>query len=255
MSRDLARRVLEIEAESIRKLIDRLDESFERAVDLVSGCRGRVVVTGMGKSGIIGRKIAATLNSHGDSLALSQSRGGAPWRPRYGGRGRRGDPALEQRKNARAGRAGRAASRGSRFRSSPFSETATRPSAKRRTWSSTSPSKKRPVPWDLAPTASTTASLALGDALAMAVLEKKGFSPDDFRTLHPNGQLGIQAPAGRRRDAPRRRDPEGPKPAPRCATSSTKCPGRVSASPVSWTERPSSRRHLRRRFEAPARKR
>src|SRR2546428_744099 len=63
--KELARQVLEIEAESIRRLADRLDESFDRAVDLIVNCRGRIVTTGMGKSGIICKKIAATLSSTG----------------------------------------------------------------------------------------------------------------------------------------------------------------------------------------------
>ena len=71
MSRDTARRVLEIEAEAIRELIPRLDESFDRAVETLLGCTGRVVATGMGKSGIIAQKISATLASTGPPRSSS----------------------------------------------------------------------------------------------------------------------------------------------------------------------------------------
>jgi arabinose-5-phosphate isomerase len=191
MSLDLARRVLEIEADSIRRLISRLDERFERAVRILCDCRGRVVVTGMGKSGIIGRKIAATLNSTGTpSLYLN------PAEALHGDLGMiiSGDAAILLSNSGRT----------------------------RELVALVEPIKRLSVPIvallgnldsvigqaadvvldvsvteeacpiGLAPTASTTASLALGDALAMAVLEKKGFSVDDFKVLHPNGQLGFK---------------------------------------------------------------
>jgi arabinose-5-phosphate isomerase len=191
VTRELARRVLEIEAEAVRKLVDRLDESFERAVDLVSGCRGRVVVTGMGKSGIIGRKIAATLNStgtpslylnpaeavHGDLgmvvsgdvvIALSNS-----------GQTREILLLLEPIKRLTVPLIA--------FLGSPRS-----PLADAADVVLDVSVAEEACPMGLAPTASTTASLAFGDALAMAVLERKGFSEDDFRNLHPRGQLGFK---------------------------------------------------------------
>ena len=84
MSLDSARRVLRIEAQAIHDLLDRLDSSFDRAVDLLLACKGRVVVTGMGKSGLIGRKISATLSSTGTpSFFLHPADGGA-WQARRG---------------------------------------------------------------------------------------------------------------------------------------------------------------------------
>jgi len=191
MTREIARRVLEIEAESIRKLIDRLDESFDRAVELVGSCRGRVVVTGMGKSGIIGRKIAATLNSTGTpSLYLN------PAEALHGDLGMvvSGDVVVLLSNSGRTRELVALVEPIKRLsipliallgnRDSTLGEAAD-------VVLDVSVAEEA-CPMGLAPTASTTASLALGDALAMAVLEKKGFGADDFRTLHPNGQLGFK---------------------------------------------------------------
>ncbi|HEY7819088.1 MAG TPA: SIS domain-containing protein, partial [Vicinamibacteria bacterium] len=190
MTRELARRVLEIEAQSIRKLIERLDESFDKAVDLLSGCKGRVVVTGMGKSGIIGRKIAATLNSTGTpSLYLN------PAEALHGDLGMvvAGDVVVVLSNSGRT--------RELVALVEPIKRLSVPLVALLGNQDSTLGEsadvvldvsvEEEACPMGLAPTASTTASLALGDALAMAVLEKKGFSPDDFRSLHPNGQLGF----------------------------------------------------------------
>jgi len=191
MTRELARRVLEIEAEAIKKLIERLDESFERAVDLVSSCRGRVVVTGMGKSGIIGRKIAATLNSTGTpSLYLN------PAEALHGDLGMvvSGDVVVMLSNSGRT--------RELVALVEPIKRLSVPLVALLGKLDSTLGEaadvvldvsvEEEACPMGLAPTASTTASLALGDALAMAVLEKKGFGAEDFRTLHPNGQLGFK---------------------------------------------------------------
>jgi len=191
MTRELARRVLEIEAESIRNLIERLDESFDRAVDLVSSCRGRVVVTGMGKSGIIGRKIAATLNSTGTpSLYLNPAEalhgdlgmvvsGDVVVLLSNSGKTRELIALIEPIKRLSVPLIALLGNRDSTL--GEAADVVLDVSV-----------AEEACPMGLAPTASTTASLALGDALAMAVLEKKGFSPDDFRTLHPNGQLGFK---------------------------------------------------------------
>lgn len=191
MTLDLARRVLEIEAESIRKLVSRLDESFERAVELVSTCRGRVVVTGMGKSGIIGRKLAATLNSTGTpSLYLN------PAEALHGDLGMvvQGDVAIMLSNSGRTRELVALIEPVKRL-SVPLIALLGNP---RSTLGEAADVvldasvEEEACPMGLAPTASTTASLAFGDALAMAVLERKGFSADDFRTLHPNGQLGFK---------------------------------------------------------------
>ncbi|HLE72506.1 MAG TPA: KpsF/GutQ family sugar-phosphate isomerase [Vicinamibacteria bacterium] len=191
MTREIARRVLEIEADSIKKLIDRLDESFERAVDLVSSCRGRVVVTGMGKSGIIGRKIAATLNSTGTpSLYLNPAEalhgdlgmvvsGDVVVLLSNSGRTRELVALVEPIKRLSVPLIALLGNRDSTL--GEAADVVLDVSV-----------EEEACPMGLAPTASTTASLALGDALAMSVLEKKGFGADDFRTLHPNGQLGFK---------------------------------------------------------------
>ena len=191
MSLDSARRVLEIEARALSEVAGRLDKGFERAVDTLFSCRGRVVVTGMGKSGIIGRKISATLSStgtpsfflhaaealHGDLgrlvpddvlVALSYSgetedllrlldtvkRLGVPLITLTGNRASTLAQASEVVINVGVG--------------------------------------QEACPLGLAPTASTTAMLAVGDALAMALLEKKGFTEDDYAALHPGGDLGVK---------------------------------------------------------------
>jgi arabinose-5-phosphate isomerase len=189
MSRETAKKVLEIESEAILELIPRLDASFDRAVDVLFACAGRVVLTGMGKSGIIAQKISATLASigtpslylhpadaiHGDlgrivkgDALVAVSHSGdteeilalVPWLKRLG------VELVALTGNPR----------------SPLAQAAdvhidvgVRSEA---------------CPLGLAPTASTTAALAMGDAIAMALLERRGFTVDDFAVLHPGGRLG-----------------------------------------------------------------
>jgi arabinose-5-phosphate isomerase len=189
MPRDTARRVLEIEAEAIRSLIDRVDEAFDRAVGILLDCAGRVVATGMGKSGIIAQKISATLAStgspslflhpaeaiHGDLgrivkgdalLAVSHSGDTAeilalvPWLKRLG------SPVVALTGNPRSPLAQAA---------DAHLDVSVRVEA---------------CPLGLAPTASTTAALAMGDALCMALVERRGFTVEDFAVLHPGGRLG-----------------------------------------------------------------
>lgn len=191
MTLPLARRVLEIEADAIRRLVERLDERFERAVSLVHGCGGRVVVTGMGKSGIVCRKIAATLNSTGTpSLYLS------PAEAVHGDLGMivSGDVVIAISNSGKT--------RELLLLLEPIKRLSVPLIAFLGNVESDIAAAADVVldvsvaeeacPMGLAPTASTTASLALGDALAMAVLEKKGFTEDDFKTLHPKGQLGFK---------------------------------------------------------------
>ena len=189
MSLETARRVLRIEAEALKELQARLDEKFERAVETLLACKGRVVVTGMGKSGLIGRKIAATFSStgtpslflhpaealHGD-LGMLQ-RGDAVLAVSYGGETeeivrllptmkRLGLPLVTLTGNVRSALA---------QASDVVLDTSVRQEA---------------CSLNLAPTASTTAAMALGDALAIALLERRGFDHDDFAALHPGGRLG-----------------------------------------------------------------
>jgi arabinose-5-phosphate isomerase len=189
MSLETARRVLRIEVEALQELQARLDDKFERAVDLLLGCKGRVVVTGMGKSGLIGRKIAATFSStgtpsaflhpaealHGDLGMLLA--GDAVVAVSYGGETeeivallatmkRLALPLVTLTGNTRSTLA---------QASDVVLDTSVREEA---------------CSLNLAPTASTTAAMALGDALAVALLERRGFDHNDFAALHPGGRLG-----------------------------------------------------------------
>ncbi len=189
MSLEIAKKVLQTELEAIEGLLKRLDKTFERAVELIFACKGRVVITGIGKSGIIGQKIAATFAStgtpsfflhpaeaaHGDlgmlvkgDLLVALSYGGdtdeinhlLPTAKRLG------IPILALTGNLKStlGQAG---------------EVTLDISV-----------EKEACPMDLTPTASTTAMMALGDALAIALLERRGFKEEDFARLHPGGRLG-----------------------------------------------------------------
>ncbi len=185
----LARQVLETEAEAIRALLDRIDTTFERAVDILQDCSGTIIVTGMGKSGIICRKIAATLSStgtpafflhpaeaiHGDLgaiqpddavLALSYS-GETDELLRLLETIRRRDIRLIAVTGNPLSALGRAADVTLNCRVG-----------------------EEACPLNLVPTASTTAALALGDALAMVLSVRKGFQQEDFAINHPGGKLG-----------------------------------------------------------------
>jgi len=189
MSRQTARRVLEIEAEAIRALIPRLDESFDRAVEVLLDCAGRVVATGMGKSGIIAQKISATLASTGTpSLFLH------PGEATHGDLGRivKGDVLLAvsnsgdtEELSALVAWVKRLGSRLVALTGDPRS-----PLAQAADVHLDVSIRAEACPLGLAPTASTTAALAMGDALCMALLERRGFTVEDFAVLHPGGRLG-----------------------------------------------------------------
>jgi len=184
MPRETARRVLEIEAEAIRELIPRLDESFDRAVLALLSCEGRVVATGMGKSGIIAQKISATLSSTGTpSLFLH------PAEATHGDLGRivKGDVLLAVSNSgdteeilALADWVKRLGGRMVALTGNPRS-----PLAQAADVHIDVSIRAEACPLGLAPTASTTAALAMGDALGMAVLERRGFTVEDFAVLHP----------------------------------------------------------------------
>ncbi|MFZ5766051.1 MAG: KpsF/GutQ family sugar-phosphate isomerase [Thermodesulfobacteriota bacterium] len=189
MSLSRAREVLQIEADGILSVADQIDEQFDRAISLILNCPSRVIITGIGKSGIIGQKIAATFNStgtasfflhpveamHGDLgivdhndvvLAISYS-------------GETSElslllPTLKKRGVKTIALTGNPHSTLARFSDVVLSARVPREAC----------------PLGLAPTASTTAALALGDALAVVLIEKKQFAASDFRRNHPGGSLG-----------------------------------------------------------------
>ena len=185
----LARQVLETEAAAILALVGRLDGSFERAVDLLQRCAGRVIVTGMGKSGIICRKIAATLSSTGTPAFFLH-----PAEAIHGDLGviQRGDTVLALSYSGETDELLRLLEtirrQGARLVALTGSPASTLGQAADVTLSCQV--SEEACPLNLVPTASTTAALALGDALAMALLVRKGFRPEDFANLHPGGKLG-----------------------------------------------------------------
>jgi arabinose-5-phosphate isomerase len=190
--RHLAERVFRLEAEAILGLIPKLDDRFDRAVELLHRCAGRVIVTGMGKSGLIGRKIAATLASTGTPAYFLHPAEGV-----HGDLGMvaRGDVVLALSNSGETDEV-----------------LAILPPLKRLgvpiILLTGSPSStlargcevvldvsvpEEACPMNLAPTSSTTAALAAGDALAMVLLELRGLRPEDYAALHPRGTLGWRA--------------------------------------------------------------
>jgi arabinose-5-phosphate isomerase len=189
MSMDTGRRVLRIEAQALQDVLTRLGGEFERAVELLFACKGRVAVTGMGKSGIVGRKISATLSStgtpsfflhpaealHGDLGMLA--RGDTVLAVSYGGETREIVALLDALKRLEIRLLALTGS--SRSTIAQASDVVLDASVNEEACS-----------LNLAPTASTTVAMALGDALAVALLEKRDFRHDDFAALHPAGSLG-----------------------------------------------------------------
>jgi arabinose-5-phosphate isomerase len=189
MSLETAKRVLRVESEAIAGLIERLDSRFEKAVELLHACKGRVVVTGLGKSGLVGRKLAATFAStgtpalflhtgealHGDlgmltagdvMLAISTSGETAELIELLETVRRLGVPLLALTANPKSTLA---------KASNIVLDIAV---------------KEEACSLNLAPTASTAAAMAMGDALAISLLERRGFKAEDFAALHPGGRLG-----------------------------------------------------------------
>ena len=190
MSIEKAKRVLKIEAQALKGLINKLDHNFPKALEIIlSKPSGRVVVTGMGKSGIIGKKISATLSStgtpsiflhpvegiHGDLgmviendviLAISNSGETEEINDLLPFFKKMGNPIIA------------------------FTGESKSNLAKQSDAAIDVGVEKEACPWNLAPTASTTAALAMGDALAIALLERRGFKKGDFVRLHPGGSLG-----------------------------------------------------------------
>ena len=186
---DSARRVLRIEADSVREQIDNVGPAFEAAVEAMHACQGRVVVTGMGKSGIIGQKIAATLSSTGRPSFFLH-----PAEAIHGDLGMvmKGDVVLALSQSGETEEILRLLEFLKRLEIPLIAMTGQPDSTLGRAADhviSVAISREA-CPLNLAPTASTTAMLAMGDALAMALSEKRGFREEDFAALHPGGKLG-----------------------------------------------------------------
>lgn len=186
---ETAKKVLKIESEAIKELIPRLDDNFAKAVDIISQCKGRVVVTGMGKSGIICHKIAATLASTG-TPALHIN----PAEAIHGDLGMvvSGDVVIALSNSGETEELLRLLETIKRLGVKLISMTGNMQStlAKHSDVTLYVGIKKEACPMGLVPTASTTAALAMGDAIAISLFEKRGFTADDFAKLHPGGRLG-----------------------------------------------------------------
>ena len=183
------RQVLEIEAKAILSMMDRLDDRFERAVHILHECGGRIIVTGMGKSGLIGRKIAATLASIGVPSAFLHPAEGI-----HGDLGMlsRGDAVVALSNSGETEELLAIVPAIKRLAVPLVSLTGNLGSslAKASDVALDVSVAEEACPLALAPTSSTTAALALGDALAMALLEHRGVRPEDFARYHPGGALG-----------------------------------------------------------------
>jgi arabinose-5-phosphate isomerase len=184
-----ARRVLQIEAAAVERLAERINDAFVRAVELILACEGKVVVTGVGKSGIIGQKIASTLASTGTPAFFLHPTEGV-----HGDLGMLGKqdivlaisnsgetdelsqilPLIKRNGNKLIVFTGRMTSTLARAGDVVLDVSV----------------QEEACPLGLAPTASTTCTVAMGDALAVALLEKRGFNKEDFAALHPGGKLG-----------------------------------------------------------------
>jgi arabinose-5-phosphate isomerase len=186
---EAGRRVLRMEAASLQTLERRLDEHFADAVRLILDATGRVIVSGIGKSGIIGRKIAATLTSTGTPAIFLH-----PVEGLHGDLGivGRGDVAILLSKSGESGELAALLQYLTRLGVGIIAITGGARSTLGRSATVTLDCSvaEEACPWDLAPTTSSTAALAMGDALAVALLQSRGFSRDDFAQLHPGGALG-----------------------------------------------------------------
>lgn len=186
---DSARRVLRLEIEGLQALSESLDQSFVAALDLLSAMGGRCVVSGMGKSGHVGRKIASTMASTGLPALFVH-----PGEASHGDLGMitERDVVIALSNSGETAELADLVAYAKRFEIPLIGITGKSPSAlaSAATVALVLPAISEACPMGLAPTTSTTVMLALGDALAVAMLERKGFSPDDFHILHPGGKLG-----------------------------------------------------------------
>lgn len=189
MSIQEGRRVLEIEARAIAALVDRVDERFAKAVDLFYGCTGKVVVSGMGKSGLIGQKIAATMASTGTPAFFVHPADGI-----------HGDLGMLAKQDVLLAISNSGETE-EVLKLLPFMKRLGIPIITLTGRPQSTLAKNSDIvldvsvaeeacPLGLAPTSSTTAALAMGDALAIALLQKRGFREEDFAQFHPGGSLG-----------------------------------------------------------------
>ena len=185
------RRVVRMEREALAEVEHRIGAAFVRAVELIAGSRGRVIVAGVGKSGLIGRKIAATLTSTGTPATFLH-----PVESVHGDLGivGRQDVAILISKSGESDEMLPLVEHLKRFGVGTIAITGNDTSSLARACDVSLDAwvREEACPHDLAPTTSTTAALALGDALAVALLEEKGFRREDFARLHPGGSLGRQ---------------------------------------------------------------
>lgn len=186
---ELAKEVLDIEAKSILRLKNNIGEEFDKAIDILYNCKGRVIVTGMGKSGLIGKKIAATMSSTGTPTYFLH-----PAESTHGDSGviTRNDVIIAISNSGETQELLNLLPLIKRFGCEMIGMTGNLNS----TLSKTSEVvldisvEREACPLGKAPTASTTATLAMGDALAVCLMEKKGFTKEDFLLFHPSGKLG-----------------------------------------------------------------
>lgn len=186
---ELAKEVLTIEANSILRLKNSIGSEFDKAIDLLFNCKGRVIVTGMGKSGLIGRKIAATLSSTGTPSYFLH-----PAESTHGDSGiiTRNDVIIAISNSGETQELLNLLPLIKRFGVTMIGMTGKMSSTLAHASDVTLDIsvEKEACPLNKAPTASTTATLAMGDALAVCLLEKRGFSEEDFLIFHPSGALG-----------------------------------------------------------------
>lgn len=186
---DLAKEVFDIEANSILKLKDSLNGNFETAIEILSSCKGRVIITGMGKSGHIGKKIAATLSSTGTPSYFLH-----PAESTHGDSGiiTREDVIIAISNSGETQELLNLLPLIKRFGVPMIALTGNENSTLAKTSEIflSIAVEKEACPLNKAPTASTTVTLAMGDALAVCLLEKKGFTEEDFLVFHPSGKLG-----------------------------------------------------------------
>ncbi len=186
---DIAKRVLKVESEAVLALIDKLDNEFQRAIEIIYGSKGRVVVTGMGKSGLVGKKIAATLASTGTPAFFLH-----PAEASHGDLGMvtSEDVVIALSNSGETDELVDLIPFLKRFNVNLISMTGNPHSTLSKSADVTLDIsvKEEACPLGIVPTASTTAAMAMGDALAVALLIQRGFNAEDFAVYHPRGTLG-----------------------------------------------------------------
>lgn len=183
------KQAVKIEADAVKNLYDRIDDSFVNTINLIFNCKGRVVITGVGKSGLIARKVVATMNSTGTAAIFLH-----PTDALHGDLGmvRKEDVVIILSKSGASEELLLLIPMLKRLNIPLIGFLGDRTSkiAKQMDIIINIHVDAEACPYDLAPTASTTAQLAMGDALAVTLLKMRGFSEEDFANLHPGGSLG-----------------------------------------------------------------